>query len=82
MLLIWEVVRVEDIKNLSPEEWQEWLESQGTREFFRYLDKFKQSLLEALPENLADREISFEIRGKIQMIDEMKKELEDKSIGG
>lgn len=62
-------------EKLDAEEWQEWLDSRGTREFFEYLANFKQSLLESLPAFVNEYTTGNQIVGKIELIDEMKTEL-------
>lgn len=70
------------VEEFGPEEWREWRDSLGTREFFKYLDEFKQHLLESLPEYVNDLSIGNQIVGKLQMIEEMKKEILNKALGG
>lgn len=66
------------VDEFGPEEWQEWLDSLGTREFFNYLGRFKQHLLESLPEYVSDLSTANQIVGKLQMIEELTNELKSK----
>lgn len=70
------------VEEFGPEEWREWYDSLGTREFFKYLDEFKQHLLESLPEFVSDLSTANQIVGKLQFIEEIRRELIEKTLGG
>ncbi len=73
---------MEDVNSFSPEEWQEWRDSRGTREFYKYLDDYRQHLLESLPELVNDIHVANQVVGKLQFVDDIKKAVIDKITGG